>query len=161
MVPVAPPGPLDLPDAIDHILRDMNRGVTFGFLLGYLSLAVYGTLEYPRYARYYVGPWVEPAAPVGTNTVEYWTKKVARHLAYSSEMAIGTIAAVISDGPVEPTWIYRKLGDDDPTAEPPRRVTVRRRIPRVDLILRPEPGCAEDLHAFAHEVSERFTRQLD
>jgi hypothetical protein len=160
IVPV-PGGPIELPGRLSDVLLNANRGITFGFLLGYLSLAVHGTLEYPRYARYYVGPWIEPTTPPGSEEVEYWTKTVARHLAYSVEMRIGTIAAVISDGAVEPRWIYERLGGGDTEGDPPGRVVVRRRLPRVDLLLAPEPGCAIDLYEFAHEVQERFNRQLD
>jgi hypothetical protein len=161
IVPRPAPGPIETPGRLSRVLLNANRGVTFGFLLGYLSLAVHGTLEYPRYARYYVGPWVEPAVRPESDEVEYWTKTVARHLAYSAEMRIGSMAAVLSDGAVEPRWILDRLGDTDPNADPPRRVIVRTRLPRVDLILTPEPGCAIDLFEFAHEVMERFNRQLD
>jgi hypothetical protein len=161
IVPVPPAAPLDLPGSLSDVLLNANREITFGFLLGYLSLAVHGTLQYPRYAPFYVGPWVEPPTPPESDEVEYWTKKVVRRLAYSAELSLGEIAAVLSDGPLEPRWVYERLGDSDPAADPPRRIAVRTRIPRVDLILRPETGCAIDLHAFAHEVRERFNRQLD
>jgi len=161
IVPQPIGGPIEPAGRLSRVLLNANRGITFGFLLGYLSLAVHGTLEYPRYAPYYVGPWVEPSTPPEVEEVEYWTKTVARHLAYSAEMRIGSIAAVLSDGPVEPRWIFERLGDTDPSADPPRRVIVRTRLPRVDLILSPEPGCALDLAGFAHEVMERFNRQLD
>ncbi len=74
---------------------------------------------------------------------------------------MGELIAVISDGLEEPSGTFAALGVPWPDPEPSRRLPIRPRRPRVDLVIDPAPGFVYDLHSFAREVGERFRRNLD
>jgi hypothetical protein len=138
-----------------------NREFTFGFLMGYLSLALHATLEYGRFAGYYVGPW-EPGAPRADEPlVRIWGSKVGRKTPYAPETDLGEMAAVLSDTYDDPLDTLTRLGALPPSDDPPRRVVARSRRPRVDLVVRPTNGHAWELYELAHETAERFHRNLD
>jgi hypothetical protein len=161
IVPVPPIRSPDLPGRRAQLVVSTNRALTFGFLLGYLSLALHATLEYTRFAGFYVGPWEEDGRALESEGARAWRRQVARKTAYTVEAVLGDVVVVISDGEELPGSTFRSLGVPDPDPEPSRRLSVRPRIPRVDLVVVPETGFAYDLHEFAHEVGERFRRNLD
>ncbi|HEV2519536.1 MAG TPA: hypothetical protein VGX00_02790 [Thermoplasmata archaeon] len=161
LVPRPEAGGIALPSGRAEVVRSANRELTFGFLLGYLSLALHATLEYSRFTGYYVGPWEDEPRALESEGALAWSRQVGRRTAYTIETSVGVLSAVISDGLGEPQETFRSLGVPDPDPEPKRRLAVRRRRPRVDLVIDPADGFAFDLHGFAHEVGERFRRNLD
>ncbi|MCI4358067.1 MAG: hypothetical protein L3J95_01145 [Thermoplasmata archaeon] len=161
IVPVPARRALQNFDGRAQLVVSANRELTFGFLLGYLSLALHATLEYTRFAGYYVGPWEEEARALESEGARAWRRQVSRRSAYTVETVVGDVVAVISDGDQEPLATFESLGVPNPDVEPTRRLAVRIRRPRLDLVVAPAPGFAFDLHGFAHEVGERFRRNLD
>lgn len=156
-----PAGAIDRSRRIEALPSSTNRELTFGYLLGYLSLALHATLEYSRFSGYYVGPWFEQTELGLEEQARAWTRSVVRRSSYSPELPVGELTAVLSDGPLEPLGTFGRLGSEVPVEGPPRRVSVRQRLPRVDLVAQPSEGAAYELHDFAREVGERFRRNLD
>ncbi len=140
---------------------EANRDVTFGYLLGYLTLALHVTLEYTSFAGYFVGPWSEIEVAAADRPARGWRRSVARKGTYGPEETLGELVALISDGEAEPAETLGELGVPDDDRPPTRRVRARDRRPRVDLVVRPTDGHVEALHDFATEVGERFKRNLD
>jgi hypothetical protein len=140
---------------------DRNRDITFGYLLGYLTLALHTTLEYTRFQGFFLRPWEDVEVGPADRPARGWRRRVCRTATYGPEVELGEIVALISDGPEPPRRTFELLGVPDPDPEPARRIPVRMRIPRVDLVVAPTPGHAYDLTSFAREVGVRFSRQLD
>jgi hypothetical protein len=140
---------------------DRNRDITFGYLLGYLTLALHTTLEYSRFQGYFLGPWDDLEVGPEDRTARGWRRLVGRAATYGPEIELGEIVTIISDGPEPPRGTFESLGVPDPDPEPARRIAVRERIPRVDLVVAPAPGHAYELTSYAREVGLRFSRSLD
>lgn len=138
-----------------------NREFTFGFLLGYLSLALHATLEYSRFAGYYVSPWELAEPRPDEPLVRIWSTRVGQRSSYRPEAALGEVAVVLSDGLAEPREALDRLGAFPEGDGPPHRWNARTRVPRVDLVTRPSEGHAYEMSDLAREVAERFRRALD
>ena len=161
IVPVRRPAPIEVADRQIRLILSSNREFTFGYLLGYLSLALHSTLQYPKYLGFFVGPWIEPEGGPLEPLVRVWGRTVSRRSSYAPVAEMGRVLVVLSDGIGEPRDTLRRLGVPDRPTEPPTWIAVRTRTPRVDLVIEPASGCAFELHAFAREIGERFRRNLD
>ena len=110
LVPVSPSAAIEPGGRRTYSVVSANRELTFGFLLGYLSLALHSTLDYTRFTGYYVGPWEEVEAIPESEQARAWRRRVFRRTAYTVETTVGEVVAVISDGEREPFATFERLG---------------------------------------------------
>lgn len=143
-----------------EILTDRQR-VRAEFLLGYVDLAIRGTLEYERFDRVYLGPWWD--LPVSDPDLRGWKRAVLRRVLAAGAEHWGHLFLVLNEGTAGRTLTWA----EEPRAgsvggRPPERIRLRLGDPEILLYHRPStPSHAEELTSFAHEVGERFRRQMD
>lgn len=131
-------------------------------VLGYVDLAITGTLEYDRYADVYLGPWWDVEhAPEGSSA---WKRSVLRRVPSRGAQNWGHLYLIVeAPGPgsvrlVPRDWRGRPVTSD---SEAPR-VLLRYGSQRAELVVVPTaPERMQEIRGFAEEVAARFQRQLD
>ena len=133
-------------------------------MLGYLDLAIRGTLEYERYAHVYLSPWWElPDVPDGARA---WKRAVLERIPLRGAEHWGHLYLVVRDAPGRTSRlsIFGRTWDGNAVAEAPgeQRLSLRRGHQLAELIVHPSHmERADKLKSFAAEVEERFRRQMD
>ncbi len=131
------------------------------FLLGYVDLAIRGTLEYERFDRVYLGPWWD--LPTGSPELRGWKRAVLRRVLAAGAEHWGHLFLVVNDSlTARPlTWSEdRTLAGAE--REPPSSLQLRAAAPEIRMYYRPTGEAhAEALASFAREIGERFRRQMD
>jgi hypothetical protein len=133
------------------------------FLLGYLDLAIAGTLEYPRFQGLYLTPWRSlPLAEVGL-AVRGWVRTVYYRPPLAEPQCVGRLLLMAALGLGDPmSWLTVLPEDGVVEADGSSRIELRVGDPRVFLfLLAKEPLGRTRLELFAKDVSERFRRQMD
>lgn len=133
------------------------------FLLGYLDLAIAGTLEYPRFQGVFLTPWRPlPLAEVGL-AARGWVRTVYYRSPHAEQQYVGQLLLVSALGVGDPVTLLTVLPDVGTVeADGSSRIQLRVGDPRVFLfLLAQEPVARRRLELFAHDVSERFRRQMD
>jgi hypothetical protein len=149
----APDDPLDR-SGID------DRPLAYGFLLGYIDLAFRGTQEYAAYQDFVYGPWEEVERPRGGWGLRQWRRTVEDRQALGPSQQLGVI--LIRMDFRDRTKPRRKRPTPVTRRDPKRVVVLRVGTPRVLLAIETaDDANADRLVALAHEVRERFRRQLD
>jgi hypothetical protein len=149
-------------DAIDPLARSGidDRPIAFGFLLGYVDLALRGVQEYAAYREFELGPWLEIERPRGSVGLRQWYRQVQERRMFTGPETLGSLRVRMdfSDRPRSRRRRSSSDGDEDPA----RRVELRVGTPRIALfVTAPDEARAERLMGLAREVAERFRRQLD
>lgn len=131
------------------------------FLLGYVDLAIRGTLEYDRFDRVYLGPWWD--LPTGSPELRGWKRAVLRRVPAAGAEHWGHLFLVIhdADDPAALDWAQElRRGKVEPAE--PTGLVLRALAPEIRLYFRPtSAGTEEPLASFVREVGERFRRQMD
>lgn len=133
-------------------------------MLGYLDLALRGTLEYERYSHLYLSPWWElPEVPEGARA---WKRAVLERIPLRGAEHWGHLYLVVRmDTSSRPRFsILGRSWDGRVVAEAPGeyRLSIRRGAQTAEIVVHPSsPERAEKVRSFAHEVEERFRRQMD
>ena len=137
-----------------------DRPIAFGFLLGYLDLAIRGVQEYPTFEEVVLGPWSELERPRGTLGLRQWIRPVEERRMMAPTLELGTLR-VRMDFRERPRRSRRRPPvDADDHAR--RRVELRVGTPHITLFVEGrDERTADRLLALAREVAERFRRQLD
>lgn len=154
-----PPRPAD-----EEAHHPPSAAVPPTMMLGYLDLALRGTLEYERYARVYLSPWWElPEVPEGTRA---WKRAVLERIPLRGAEHWGHLYLVVRmDATSRPRFsILGRSWDGRVIAEAPgeTRISIRHGAQTAEIVVHPShPDRAERVRGFAHEVEERFRRQMD
>ena len=133
-------------------------------LLGYVDLAIRGTLEYERYGNVYLSPWWEMAeVPEG---IRAWKRAVLERRPLRGAEHWGHLYLIVSDAPVPAgrLSLFHRPTSSNPIPERPfeARLSLREGRQLAQLVSRPTgEGRAESLAGFAREVEIRFRRQMD
>jgi hypothetical protein len=149
-------------DATDPLVRSGidDRPIAFGFLLGYVDLALRGVQEYAAYREFEFGPWLEIERPRGSIGLRQWYRQVQERRMFTGPESLGTLRVRMEfrDRPRS----RRRRTSPDSDGDPTRCVELRVGTPRVALfVAAPDGPRAERLMGLAREVAERFRRQLD
>ena len=133
-------------------------------MLGYLDLAIRGTLEYERYAHVYLSPWWElPDVPEGSRA---WKRAVLERIPLRGAEHWGHLYLLVrrAEDRSRRLSVFGRSWNGAVVAESPgeERFTLRRGEQVAELIAHPSrPERAEQLRAFASELEQRFRRQMD
>jgi hypothetical protein len=142
----------------------VSEAIPRGLLLGYVDLAIRGTLEYERFSRIYVSPWWEvPNVPEG---VWAWKRAVLERVPLQGANHWGHVYLIV-DGRSEARSILglrsrAPLQDAVTAGENDVRLPLREGVQRAELLVHPShPERTERLLSFAQELETRFRRQMD
>ncbi|MCI4362208.1 MAG: hypothetical protein L3J77_03345 [Thermoplasmata archaeon] len=136
-----------------------DRPLAYGFLLGYVDLALRGVQEYETYRNIELGPWFEIDRPRGSIGLRQWHRAVRERRRFSGPNPLGDLR-VRMDFRERPRSRRRTPAETD--EEDARRVDLRVGTPRVALFATaPDEARVARLLGLAREVAERFRRQLD
>lgn len=133
-------------------------------MLGYLDLAIRGTLEYERYAHVYLSPWWElPEVPEGSRA---WKRAVLERIPLKGAEHWGHLYLVVRRSEDRPARlsIFGRTWNGTVVGEAPgeERFALRRGEQLAELIVHPSRADrAERLRVFASELEQRFRRQMD
>ena len=137
-----------------------DRPLAYGFLLGYIDLAIRGTQEYAAYQDLVFGPWEEVERPRGGWGLRQWRRTVEDRQALGPSQVLGVI--LIRMDFRDRTKPRKKRATPVAKRDPKRVVVLRVGTPRVLLAIEtPDQASADRLVALALEVRERCRRQLD
>lgn len=152
-------GPLAPLDRSDRSGVD-DQPMAYGFLLGYVDLAVRGVQEYGTYREIVLGPWTELERPRSGVGLRQWVREVAEQRTLGPVVPLGTLRIRMDFREPRPRRRRRPRPDAEERAR--HRVELRVGMPKMALIVdaADEPNVAR-LLGFAREVAERFRRQLD
>ncbi len=130
-------------------------------VLGYVDLAITGTLEYERYRGVYVGPWWKlEDVPEG---MYVWKRAVLHRTPGRGAEHWGHLYLIVRYATREPfSWFTRDLRGRRTSAAPTENLVLRKGEQTAELAIRTsDPAQQGHLHEFAREISERFLRQMD
>jgi hypothetical protein len=130
-------------------------------VLGYVDLAITGTLEYERYKGVYVGPWWKlEDVPEGHHV---WKRAVLHRTLGRGAEHWGHLYLVIRYETHESlSWFSKDFRGRQTPALPPESLVLRRGEQTAELAVRStDPSQSQRLEEFAREVTERFRRQMD
>ncbi|MCI4321127.1 MAG: hypothetical protein L3K18_00195 [Thermoplasmata archaeon] len=137
-----------------------DRPLAFGFLLGYVDLALRGVQEYETYRNVELGPWFELERPRGSVGLRQWHRAVHERRRFTTPNALGELRVRMDFRDRSRPRRRRTPGETD--EDPARFVDLRVGTPRVALfVTAPDDTRAERLMGLARDVAERFRRQLD
>ena len=151
-------GPVRGPDE-PRIIDD--RPMAFGFLLGYIDLALRGIQEYDRYQPLVLGPWLEIERPVRSPGLREWNRTAEWHQPPRPPQLLGSLRVRMDFRERRPR---KRRGTDatKPARPANRRFDLRLGMPRIALFVEADDdGRADRLAEVARDVEERFRRQLD
>jgi hypothetical protein len=137
-----------------------DRPIAFGFLLGYVDLALRGVQEYETYRNVELGPWFEIERPRGSVGVRQWHRAVQERRMFTGPNALGNLRVRMDfrDRPRS----RRRRSHAESEEDGAHQVDLRVGTPRVALfVTAPDEARTERLMGLAREVAERFRRQLD
>lgn len=130
------------------------------FLLGYVDLAIRGTLEYDRFEQVYLGPWWE--IPAVGSEAHGWKRAVLRRVLAAGAQHWGHVFLIVNEGVPGRTLTWKGASTDDGNPEVLERIPLRQGMPEIVLYFRASvPERRPELSEFAREVGERFRRQMD
>jgi hypothetical protein len=130
-------------------------------VLGYVDLAISGTLEYERYKGVYLGPWWKlENVPDGMHV---WKRAVLHRTVGRGAEHWGHLFLIVRYETREMlSWFSKDLRGRQSPAFPSESIVLRRGDQTAELATRPTATAeAGRLDEFAREVSERFRRQMD
>lgn len=135
-------------------------------LLGYLDLAVAGTLEYSRHAGVYLGPWWELPNVGAEGQVMGWRRAVLLRRVERGGLHLGHLYLVVLEGgrrvDLRTEDLHRWGATPNPAPNPVSEIVMRRGDPQLLLIIRPTYAeTSPRLLAFAEDLAERFRLQID
>ena len=151
-------GPVAGPEerlAIDH------RPMAFGFLLGYIDLALRGVQEYDRYQPLVLGPWLEIERPGSPSGLRQWFRTVEWHQPPRPPVSLGSLRVRMDFRERRPR--KRRTTDDSKAIRTGRRrFDLRLGMPRIALFVEADDDeRVQRLSEVARDVEDRFRRQLD
>jgi hypothetical protein len=135
--------------------------VPASMVLGYVDLAITGTLDYERYRGVYVGPWwILENVPEG---VHAWKRAVLRRVPGHGAEHWGHLYLIVRYSDRESlSWFTRDWRGRRAPKPPTANLVLRKGEVNAELALRSsDPAQSAHLEEFAREISERFRRQMD
>lgn len=130
-------------------------------VLGYVDLAITGTLEYERYRGVYVGPWWKlENVPEG---MYVWKRAVLHRTPGRGAEHWGHLYLIVRYETRESfSWFSRDLRGRTSPVTASESLVLRKGEQTAELATRStDPAQLDHLNQFAREVSERFRRQMD
>lgn len=131
------------------------------FLMGYVDLAISGTLEYRSFQSIYLGPWqeiTEGLAPTGTRAFA----RDIHHQGPGAGTPMGRLVLAVSEEGVGLRTSHRRAGRRRSVPRVGDRFLLRGAGPRLEIVVEPYAGeRRQALRGFGREVAHRFFQQFD